>query len=168
MGILVLVLLVAAWGLVLGPALLKYSTDPSPLRTEMMFQRTLKALGGPRSPSASGRIILAPRTADYPVQPLTSRTTTTTPRANAHRETAADRRRRNLSALSGFIIVTFLLGWLIQPLRFLLVINFIADLLLLAYLAAAAYVANWPVTSASPTPRPATQLHQPKAAGSGW
>lgn len=138
MGILVLVLLVAAWGLVLGPALLKNVSDPSPVRTEMMFQKTLRAIGGPRRPRAvAGRIILAPKSSDYPLSPIMSRVAILNDTG-----TASARRRRNLTFLAGFIIVTFLLGWLISPLRFVLYINFVADLVFVAYLAAAVFIAN--------------------------
>ena len=62
------------------------------------------------------------------------------------RSSAAERRRRNLTYLAVFIIVTFLLG-LLQPLRFLLVFNLIADVMLILYLGLAVYMTVWPPTS---------------------
>lgn len=55
--------------------------------------------------------------------------------------TAAERRRRNLTVLAGFIVVTFVLG-LIPALRFLLLVNVVADVLLVLYLGAALYIAG--------------------------
>lgn len=150
MGILVLVLLVAAWGLVLGPALLRNSQDPSPLRTEKMFRRALKAIGSDRTSKGAvgGRWVLVPPSHDYPADPRMS------PNGrDGRRMRAAERRRRNLTWLAGFIVVTFLLG-LFPALRFLLVLNLIADILLIAYLGAALYFAARTVeTSSGPRPR---------------
>lgn len=162
MGILVLVLLVAAWGLVLGPALLRNTQDPSPLRTEMNFRRALKALGTSKRPRdrVGGRWVLVPRTPEYAPE--------ASMRSGGHM-TAADRRRRNLTILAGFIVVTFLLG-LIPALRFLLVLNLVADVLLIAYLVAAMVYAARP-----PSPRRdertthyRTEMSPPEAAGGGW
>lgn len=137
MGILVLVLLVAAWGLVLGPALLRNSQDPSPIQTEKMFNRALRALGGPRKtkPVPGGRWVMVLPRSDYPSSPA----------GVPARLPAAERRRRNLTALAGFIIVTFLLGLVARPLRFLLFFNIVADIALVAYLVAAVYYAARPV-----------------------
>lgn len=169
MGILVLVLLVTAWGLVLGPALLRSSQDPSPLRTEKMFRRALKAIGSERTSSGAvgGRWVLVPPSGDYPSDPHVSGNG----RAGG-RMTAAERRRRNLTWLAGFIVATFLLG-LIPALRFLLVLNLVADILLIAYLGAALYFAARPLEtrgsrersrSEGEAGRPTTEA----ASGGGW
>lgn len=170
MGILVLVLLVTAWGLVLGPALLRSSQDPSPLRTEKMFRRALKAIGSDRTSKGTvgGRWVLVPPSGDYPADPRMS------PNGRSGRRMrAAERRRRNLTWLAGFIVVTFLLG-LIPALRFLLVLNLIADILLIAYLGAALYFAARPVeTSSGPRPGSASGRESERAgaeaaSGGGW
>jgi hypothetical protein len=59
---------------------------------------------------------------------------------------AAERRRRNLTYLAVFIITTFLLG-VFPPLRFLLVVNLVADVMLIVYLGLALYLAVWPPAS---------------------
>jgi hypothetical protein len=59
------------------------------------------------------------------------------------RPTAAARRRKNLTYLASFIVGTFLLG-LLPPLRFLLIFNLIADVMLIAYLGLAVYMTVWP------------------------
>jgi len=136
-GILV-VLLVAAWGLVLGPALLQ-SVGNSPMDTERVFKRSLSALGRKqRQPVLGGRSILVPPKSPYPLSggvqfgrpPRMSRT-------------AAMRRRKNLTNLAVFIIATFLLGF-IPPLHFMLFINLIADVALILYIGLALYMAIWP------------------------
>jgi len=53
------------------------------------------------------------------------------------------RRRRNLTNLAVFIIATFLLGF-IPPLHFMLFVNLVADVALIAYLGLALYMAIWP------------------------
>lgn len=155
MGILVLVLLVAAWGLVLGPALLRTTQEPSPLKTEKMFNRALRALSGQRGSRdhvLGGRRILVPRQSDYPTAPGVPAA-----RSPNGKPSAAERRRRNLAGLSALIIVTFLLG-LVPALRFLLVVCLIACLLLIAYLIAAMVYAARPV---QPQPRRAAMEHRP-------
>jgi hypothetical protein len=151
-GILV-VLLVAAWGLVLGPALLQSAN--SPVNTERMFRRSLSALGGRRrGPTVlGGRNILVPPKPVYPVQGR-SLTPLGAP-ARSRRSSAAERRRRNLTRLAVFIIVTFVIGILVPPLRFLLVLNLLADVLLIAYLGLVVYMVVWPPEgerSAAPAP----------------
>jgi hypothetical protein len=140
-GILV-VLLVAAWGLVLGPALIQSAN--SPINTERMFRRSLSALGGKRrAPTVlGGRNILVPPKPAYPAtgQRLTALGTP----ARGGRSSAAARRRQNLTRLAVFIIVTFVLGILVSPLRFLLVLNLVADVLLIAYLGLVVYMVVWP------------------------
>ena len=140
MGILV-VLLVAAWGLVLGPALLQSAN--SPINTERMFRRSLRALGGRRTrPSVvGGRNILVPPKPAYPLSgqvlsPLGSP-------MRSGRSSAAERRRKNLTYLATFNIVTFVIG-LLPPLRFLLVPHLIGDVLLILYLGLAVYMTVWP------------------------
>ena len=161
MGILV-VLLVAAWGLILGPALLQ-SWGSSPLDTERVFRRSLRALGKrPRQPVLGGRSILVPPKSPYPLSGRPATLGARPPRASS---SAAQRRRRNLTNLALFIIVTFLLG-LVPPLRFLLVINLVADVLLILYLALAAYLAAWPPPAErEAVPVPAEAL--PQAAEGG-
>jgi hypothetical protein len=89
----------------------------------------------------------------------------------ARRRAAADRRRQNLTWLAGFIVITFLLG-LIPALRFLLVINLVADILLIAYLGLAVYIAARPPTetrtrAAPPTPAYEPDIRRPEVAGGG-
>jgi hypothetical protein len=138
-GILV-VLLVAAWGLVLGPALLQSAN--SPLHTERMFRRSLNVLGGRRRGQSAlgGRQILVPPKPVYPVPG--GRLTPLGSPIRTGRPTAAERRRRNLTYLAVFIIATFLLG-ILPPLRFLLVFNLIADVMLILYLGLAVYMTAW-------------------------
>lgn len=140
MGILV-VLLVAAWGLVLGPALLQSAN--SPINTERMFRRSLSALGGRRrGPTVlGGRNILVPPKPVYPL-PGQSLSPLGTP-SRGRRSSGAERRRRNLTHLAVFIIATFVLGIALPPLRFLLVLNLIADVLLIAYLGLVVYMVVW-------------------------
>lgn len=59
---------------------------------------------------------------------------------------AAERRRRNLANLAIFVIASFVLAW-VPGLRFLLVVNLIADVLLVLYLAAAVFLVVWPRAS---------------------
>jgi hypothetical protein len=162
-GILV-VLLVAAWGLVLGPAVLQSVGATAPVQTERMFRRAMRAMGRRQGPSMLGaRSILVPRKPDYPagtvdtvggrpIRPL--------------RPTAAERRRKNLTYLAIFIISTFVMG-LIPGLRFLLVINVIADVLLVLYLGAAFYLAVWPPASERDLP-PIEETVPPQAAGNSY
>ena len=155
MGILVLVL-VAAWGLVLGPPLLQ-TLGNSPLDTERMFRRTMKAMGRrPRYGALSGRSILVPAKAPYPLQPVLG--PGGIPRSSSSR-TAAERRRRNLANLAIVVISTFVLAW-VPGLRFLLVVNLIADLLLVVYLAAAVFLVVWPKAEREPLPVIEDPAHQ--------
>jgi hypothetical protein len=109
------------------------------------------------------RSILVPRKPDYPagtvdtvggrpIRPL--------------RATAAERRRKNLTYLAIFIIATFVLG-LIPGLRFLLIVNVVADVLLVLYLGAAFYLAVWPPTSERDLP-PIEETIPPQAAGTSY
>jgi hypothetical protein len=141
-GILV-VLLVAAWGLVLGPPLLQTLSN-SPLDTERMFKKSMRAMGRrTRYGALSGRNILVPAKASYPLQPMVGGTG---PRLSRGLRTAAERRRRNLANLAIFVIGSFVLAW-VPGLRFLLVVNLIADVLLVLYLAAAVFMVVWPRAS---------------------
>jgi hypothetical protein len=88
------------------------------------------------------RSVLVPPKPAYPVQ-MDARTIGKPLRA---RSSAAERRRKNLTYLAIFIIGTFLLG-LVPSLRFLLVFNIIADVLLILYLGLALYIAVWPPPS---------------------
>jgi hypothetical protein len=101
----------------------------------------MKAMGRrPRYGALSGRSILVPAKAPYPLQPVLG------PGGIPHSpssRTAAARRRRNLAHLAIIVIATFVLAW-VPGLRFLLVINLIADLLLVLYLAAAVFLVVWP------------------------
>lgn len=167
MGILV-VLLVAAWGLVLGPALLQSAN--SPINTERMFRRSLQALGGRRrAPTVmGGRNILVPPKPSYPM-PGERLTALGTP-ARGRRSSAAERRRRNLTHLAVFIIVTFVIGIAVPPLRFLLVLNLIADVLLIAYLGLVVYLVVWPPSGerAIVTTAPDPQLQPQRVAEGGF
>lgn len=121
-------------------------------------------MGRRQGPSMLGaRSILVPRKPDYPsgtvdtiggrpVRPL--------------RPSAAERRRKNLTYLAIFIIATFVMG-LIPGLRFLLVINVIADVLLVLYLGAAFYLAVWPPSSERDLP-PIEETVPPQAAGNTY
>lgn len=137
-------MLVAAWGLVLGPAVLQSVGAGSPVHTEKMFRRSMRTLGSRRPRSAVGaRSILVPPKPDYPVGSMAAEAA----RARAqHAPTAAERRRRNLTYLAMFIIATFFLG-LVPGLRFLLIVNLVADLLLILYLVLALYLSVWPPPS---------------------
>ena len=138
MGILV-VLLVAAWGLVLGPPLLQ-TLGNSPVDTERMFRRSMKAMGRRPRGVLGGRSILVPAKVPYPLQPTVS----PSGRIISHAaRTAAERRRRNLAHLAMFVIGTFVLAW-VPGLRFLLVVNLISDVLLVLYLGAAVFLVVWP------------------------
>lgn len=123
----------------------------------MMFNRALKAMAGSRRSrtTVGGRVILVPRSTDHPGSHRT-----------AGRRSASERRNRNLKYLSIFVIATFLPGWLVPGLRFLLVPNFIADVLLIAYFVAAVVYAARPVKVRSQ--RMPEQASTPEAAGGGW
>jgi len=159
-GILV-VLLVAAWGLVLGPAVLQSVGATAPVQTERMFRRAMRAMGRRQGPTMLGaRSILVPRKSEYPIG---SGTDAASGRARGLRSSAAERRRRNLTYLAIFIISTFVLG-LIPALRFLLIVNVIADALLVLYLGAAFYFAVWPPASERELP-PIEETVPPQVAG---
>jgi hypothetical protein len=145
-GILV-VLLVAAWGLVLGPALLQSAS--SPVDTERMFRRSLRALGPKRRAPMpmGGRNILVPPKPVYPMQGQ-QLTPLGRPMPGTGRMTAADRRRRNLTYLAAFNIVTFVIG-LMPPMRFILIGHLVGDALLILYVALAVYMANFAPQSRS-------------------
>jgi hypothetical protein len=83
-----------------------------------------------------GRSILVPQKTDYPLGVSGGP-------GRQLRSSAAERRRRNLTYLAIFIIATFLIG-LIPQLRFLLIVNLVADVLLIVYLGLAFYLAVWP------------------------
>jgi hypothetical protein len=106
------------------------------------------------------RSILVPRKPEYPV----GSGDTLGRGGRPFRSSAAERRRKNLTYLAIFIITTFVIG-LIPGLRFLLVINVIADVLLVLYLAAAFYLAVWPSRSERDIP-PIDEPLPPQAAGS--
>jgi hypothetical protein len=125
-----------------------------------MFMRSLKALGSrrPRGSVIGGRSIL--------VLPKSERPGTAGRALGGPGHTsAAERRRRNLLFLAGFIVVTFLLG-LVPALRFLLVVNVVADVLLVLYLGAALYIAG---TSKTLEREPFPPLERrSEAAGGSW
>jgi hypothetical protein len=166
-GILV-VLLVAAWGLVLGPALIQSAN--SPINTERMFRRSLSALAGRRRGPAvlGGRNILVPPKPVYPTQGVRL-TPLETGRVGGRggRRTAADPRRRKHTYLAVFIIATFVLGLFVQPLRFLLVVNLIADVLLIAYLGAVVYMVVWPPSGERSIPNASEAQLQPQRVAEG-
>lgn len=164
MGILVIVLLLAAWGLVLGPVLLKNAQDYAPMRTEAMFARALKAMSGTKRPGSmlAGRWVMVPRTRDYPEYPARKRGQSR--QTSGGRVSAAERRRKNMVALAAFIIVTFLPGWLFHV-QFLLVINLIADILLVAYIAAAIWFAARPVNAPADAGNAQGDVRPPEVAG---
>jgi hypothetical protein len=71
--------------------------------------------------------------------------------ASSRSRNAAERRRKNLAHLAIFVIGTFVLAW-VPGLRFLLVINLIADVLLVLYLVAAVFMVVWPRADREPMP----------------
>lgn len=105
------------------------------MKTERVFSKALKALGGSRGTknAATGRWVMVPTSPEYPgtVQ-------------HRPRVPAAERRRRNLSFLAAFIIGTFVLG-LLPVFRVLLFVNLGADIVLIAYLVAVLVFAARPV-----------------------
>lgn len=127
-----------------------------------MFRRALKAIGGPKPPKGAvgGRWVLVPRSSEYP--------DAMGPGERRKGPSAAERRRRNLTVLSGFIIVSFLIG-LLPPFRFVLYGTLLGCVLLVAYLGAAIYYAARPVAwTRSETEVEAPQTTAPEAAGGGW
>jgi hypothetical protein len=132
-----------------------------------MFRRSMSAMGGRRrGPSVlGGRTILVPPKSAYPYQ--RAGLNRAGHQALGQRPSAADKRRRNLTRLAVFIIVTFVLG-IVPALRFLLVLNLIADVLLILYLGLALYMAVWPSPSqtSSPTP-PVDPALQPQRVAEG-
>jgi hypothetical protein len=100
----------------------------------------MKAMGRRPRGALGGRSILVPAKVPYPLQP----TVGPSGRIVSHSSrTAAERRRHNLARLAIFVISTFVLSW-VPGLRFLLVVNLIADVLLVLYLAAAVFLVVWP------------------------
>jgi hypothetical protein len=98
-----------------------------------------------------GRNILVPPKPTYP-----TRGEALTPLGRpvrGTRSTAAERRRKNLTYLAVFIIATFLLG-IVPMLRFLLVLNLVADVALILYLGLAVYMTIWPPQSERAIPHP--------------
>jgi hypothetical protein len=131
-----------------------------------MFRKSLSALGGRRRGSnpLGGRNILVP---PKPVYPL--RGQTLTPLGSpirGGRSSAAERRRRNLTYLAIFIISTFLLG-ILPPLRFLLVLNLVADVMLILYLGLAVYMTVWPPQNERPAPPPMDTALAPQRVAEG-
>lgn len=139
----------------------------------MMFRRALKAIGGGQRKTRDvlgGRSVLVPPKPDYPQWPTNNSRRSRVP---AQRLSAADRRRRNLSYLSGFIIATFVLG-LIPGLRVLLFFCVVACVMLVAYLGLAMYLAANPPaggpsrrTIGGPQPGAGHVVTQPPASAPG-
>jgi hypothetical protein len=104
-----------------------------------MFRRSLNALGGKKKAPAvlGGRNILVPPKPAYPLQGGAV-TPLGTP-IRSRKSSAAEKRRKNLTKLALFIVVTFVLG-MVPALRFLLLLNFAADVVLLAYLGLVVYM----------------------------
>ncbi len=101
----------------------------------------MRAMGKrPRYGALGGRSILVPSKAPYPMPAMAGGPGM---RLTPGARTAAERRRRNLANLAIFVIATFVLAW-VPGLRFLLVVNLIADVLLVLYLAAAVFLVVWP------------------------
>jgi len=101
----------------------------------------MRAMGKrPRYGALGGRSILVPSKAPYPLQAMGGGGGG---RLVPGSRTAAERRRRNLANLAIFVIATFVLAW-VPGLRFLLVVNLIADVLLVLYLGAAVFLVVWP------------------------
>lgn len=101
----------------------------------------MRAMGKrPRYGALGGRSILVPSKAPYPLQAMGSSPGV---HVSPGSRTAAERRRRNLANLAIFVIATFVLAW-VPGLRFLLVVNLIADVLLVLYLGAAVFLVVWP------------------------
>ncbi|MGH2760972.1 MAG: hypothetical protein ACRDKJ_15610 [Actinomycetota bacterium] len=122
-----------------------------------MFRRTMKAMGRrPRYGALGGRSILVPAKAPYPLRPMLGPGGMP---GSVSSRTAAERRRRNLAHLAIIVIATFVLAW-VPGLRFLLVLNLIADLLLVLYLAAAVFLVVWPRADKEPLPVIEDPAHQ--------
>ncbi len=111
-----------------------------------------------------GRNILVP---PKPVYPMSGQTLTPLGRPVAGgRSSAAERRRRNLTYLAVFNIVTFVIG-LLPPTRFLLIPHLIGDVLLILYLGLAVYMTAWPPQSERRQERNAEALPQQRVAEGG-
>jgi hypothetical protein len=125
-----------------------------------MFRRTMRAMGKrPRYGVLGGRSILVPPKMPYPLQPMSGKGA-----LGPHgSRSAAERRRRNLAHLAIVVISTFVLAW-VPGLRFLLVVNLIADLLLVLYLAAAVFLVVWPRARAELPPPVEPDVGGPKVA----
>jgi hypothetical protein len=115
----------------------------------------------PRYGMLGARSVLVPPKAPYPLQ--MDPASIGRPLGRSSRS-AAERRRKNLTYLAIFIIGTFLLG-LVPSLRFLLVFNIIADVLLVLYLGLALYVAVWPPPSEREHVAPAAEAPPQRVAG---
>ena len=101
----------------------------------------MRAMGKrPRYGALGGRSILVPSKAPYPLHAMGGGPGA---RMTPGSRSAAERRRRNLANLAIFVIATFVLAW-VPGLRFLLVVNLIADVLLVLYLGAAVFLVVWP------------------------
>jgi hypothetical protein len=107
------------------------------------------------------RTILVP---PKPVYPLQGQAVTPLGRPVAMRSSAAERRRRNLTYLATFNIVTFLVG-LIPAMRWLLVPHLAGDILLILYLGLAVYMTAGPSRNERIAQRPAEVVPQQVAEG---
>ena len=109
-----------------------------------------------------GRNILVP---PKPAYPLAGQALTPLGRPmRGGRSSAAERRRKNLTYLAVFNIVTFLIG-LLPPLRFLLVPHLVGDVLLILYLGLAVYMTVWPPARERPAAAPMDPALQRVAGG---
>jgi hypothetical protein len=109
-----------------------------------------------------GRNILVP---PKPIYPVSGQALTPLGRPMGRgRLTAAERRRRNLTFLAAFNIVTFVIG-LVPAMRFLLIPHLLGDVLLILYLALAVYMANF--APPSRTERVPTEVVAPQQVAEG-
>ena len=115
-------------------------------------------------PMGARSILVPPK----PVYPLQGQAVTPLGRPVASgRSAAAERRRRNLTYLAVFNIVTFLIG-LIPQMRWLLVPHLLGDVLLILYLGLAAYMTAWPPARERRQVPPAAEIIPQQVAEGGF
>lgn len=157
MSAIVLVVLIGAWALVLGPVLLRDARGPVSTTLYRALERARSVVDGRSVPlPGRGRMILAPPKQPYPVN---------IPKAVPGRKqsrSAAQRRRLLMTRLAAFIVVTFFLG-LIPPLRILLYPCLGACVLMVLYVGAAVWFAARAVPA---PPKQSREVTSASAAGS--
>lgn len=156
MGVVFLIVMVAAWALVLGPVLLRDGRGPVATTLYRGLEKARSVVDGRTVPlPGRGRLILAPPKQPYPV----NRQATT---GEPGRRTAAQRRRAVMTKLAAFIVTTFVFG-LLPHMRGLLYLCLVGCVLLVAYVAAAVWFA---ARVTPPTSRTRSEVPTASAAGS--